>query len=62
MAAPITRWCSALNEPRFVVIAITGLFVSGCTGVTFISPEYAARPVLPLNQQAALARSTLPRR
>ncbi len=40
---------------RAVVIAVVGLLVSGCTGVTFVSPEYAARPVQPLNQQAALA-------
>jgi uncharacterized protein YkwD len=40
---------------RAVVIAVAGLLVSGCTGVTFVSPEYAARPVQPLNQQAALA-------
>ncbi len=28
--------------------------ISGCS-ITFVSPEYAARPVQPLNPQAALA-------
>jgi uncharacterized protein YkwD len=42
-------------SPRVAVIAALGLLASGCTGVTFVSPEYAARPVQPLNQQAALA-------
>lgn len=36
-------------------IALLGMLVAGCTGVAFVSPEYAARPVQPLNQQAALA-------
>lgn len=40
---------------RTVVIAVIGLLASGCTGVTFVSPEYAARPVQPLNPQGALA-------
>jgi len=40
---------------RVAAIAVLGLLASGCTGVTFVSPEYAARPVQPLNQQAALA-------
>jgi len=39
---------------------ITGLCLSlllaGCTSVALVSPEYAARPVERLNQQAALAR------
>jgi hypothetical protein len=33
---------------------LSALFGSGCS-VTFVSPEYAARPVQPLNPQAALA-------
>jgi uncharacterized protein YkwD len=32
---------------------LSALFGSGCS-VTFVSPEYAARPVQPLNPQAAL--------
>ncbi len=40
---------------RVAAIAVLGLLASGCTGVAFVSPEYAARPVQPLNQQAALA-------
>jgi len=40
---------------RVAAIAVLGLLATGCTGVTFVSPEYAARPVQPLNQQAALA-------
>jgi uncharacterized protein YkwD len=40
---------------RAVGVALIGLLASGCTGVTFVSPEYAARPVQPLNPQAALA-------
>ncbi len=33
---------------------LSALFGSGCS-VTFVSPEYAARPVQPLNPEAALA-------
>jgi len=33
-----------------------GLLLAGCTSVALVSPEYAARPVEPLNQQAALAQ------
>ena len=33
---------------------LSALFGSGCS-VTFVSPEYAARPVQPLNPQSALA-------
>lgn len=31
------------------------LILAGCTSVSLVSPEYAARPVQPLNPQAALA-------
>jgi uncharacterized protein YkwD len=40
---------------RAVIVTVIALFASGCTGVTFVSREYAARPVQPLSQQAALA-------
>jgi len=32
-----------------------GLLTAGCTSVALVSPEYAARPVVPLNPQTALA-------
>ena len=35
------------------ILYLSALFGSGCS-VTFVSPEYAARPVQPLNPQAAL--------
>ena len=40
---------------RAAAVTVMALVASGCTGVTFVSPEYAARPVQPLNQQTALA-------
>ena len=41
---------------RGIITAIwLGLLAAGCTSVSLVSPEYAARPVQPLNPQAALA-------
>ena len=35
---------------------LSGLLLAGCASVALVSPEYAAQPVKPLNQQAALAQ------
>ena len=42
---------------RIVAVICLSLLAAGCgiTGVEIVSPEYAARPVEPLNPQAALA-------
>jgi uncharacterized protein YkwD len=48
---------------RITGLLCLSLLVAGCsTGVTFVSPEYAARPVQPLNPQAALAEINAYRR
>ena len=40
---------------RILIAVCLGLLMAGCsTSVTLVSPEYAARPVQPLNAQAAL--------
>jgi len=39
-----------------IFLLCVGLLLAGCTSVALVSPEYAARPVEPLNPQAALAR------
>lgn len=41
---------------RAIAISLSGLLLAGCTSVALVSPEYEARPVEPLNQQAALAQ------
>jgi uncharacterized protein YkwD len=40
---------------RFIAAIVLSLLAAGCTSVSFVSPEYAARPVQPLNPQSALA-------
>ena len=40
---------------RILIAVGLSLLATGCASVTFVSPEYAARPVQPLNPQAALA-------
>lgn len=40
---------------RIIIAACLSLLAAGCTSVSLVSPEYAARPVQPLNPQAALA-------
>jgi uncharacterized protein YkwD len=40
---------------RILVAVCLSLLITGCASVTFVSPEYAARPVQPLNPQVALA-------
>ena len=40
---------------RILIAVCLSLLITGCASVTFVSPEYAARPVQPLNPQAALA-------
>jgi len=44
LATPAAEWR---------IPCLSALFGSGCS-VTFVCPEYAARPVQPLNPQAAL--------
>jgi uncharacterized protein YkwD len=44
----MTRW------PIIAGVCL-GLLTAGCSSVTLVSPEYAARPVQPLNPQAAVA-------
>ncbi len=40
---------------RFIAAIGLSLLAAGCTSVSLVSPEYAARPVQPLNPQSALA-------
>ena len=40
---------------RFIAAIGLSLLAAGCTSVSLVSPEYAARPVQPLNPQSTLA-------
>ena len=40
---------------KTIAAASLSLILAGCTSVSLVSPEYAARPVQPLNPQSALA-------
>lgn len=45
-----------LSEWRFLIAICVSLLATGCsTSIEFVSAEYDARPVQPLNPQAALA-------
>jgi uncharacterized protein YkwD len=53
----VTAMLALLATPaaaEWRIPCLSALFGSGCS-VTFVSPEYAARPVQPLNPQSALA-------